>query len=599
MGTARNKVLAEKVDARPLLPVPGVLGLYVQRARSENARAPNMVIASSVFIFPARAAPTRDGAGAQVPYASRLADYMDGLDTSLANMAHFPGWVYRLYVDESVHAAHPAGRFVLARLEAAARSHPDALELLRVRYEREGYAPGTTFLPSCWRFLPLVDPGVDLFFCVDLDNPPGSLCTHLARRWMADPGPSLLFIYPDDIYLPVQCAAHYARDLGPLERSEPRCPLAQLWFGKRGGAVRIAPPSLLAAMLELAFDPGMKAYFRELDLPYLMTLGRAVLFSLCSKSKREGSPSAALRQLEAELRAVLRRRPGRRQLDTRLAALALFGRVAASYAGSDEARRLVQTASAQLLQKDGAMRQVVAEQGYGVDEYVLMLASAGKQLGRSGGSSPRGPDPIPPALEIRASTPEAGVVAHTHEQAHRNDRAPRFLAWLSALSTTALLAGEAPARAALHQQDDAPQRVVEYAARAALLLRILPACPSQAVMAEDYAERLVRLLGLRGRGKLAQAVRRGLADAEGDEAFYRAAVRQVLTIPDPRATDHWLRRGTGGRAWFDRKAWRFGASEPSGFQTIKDVALRGLMLSPPVLHLQKTSRDPSALAVPW
>lgn len=206
-------------------------------ATSANAaRRGTRVFSVSIFLFPGRA----NGPWA-TDYATMVSRYLAGLQVAAANMDRFPGWVLRVYVDASaVLPSLGAGlaEMVRAGLEAAAAAAPrGALQLVAVRYLRDGYEDGTTFLPAVWRFLPLLDDRVGSFVCWDADTPPHPFFVQRIERWDNRGGDAAATLYfPFEDHRTDWCGLYVGTHIGAPGLGEHAvCPLAQMWAARRTG----------------------------------------------------------------------------------------------------------------------------------------------------------------------------------------------------------------------------------------------------------------------------------------------------------------------------------------------------------------------------
>lgn len=564
--------------------VPGIPGLLVAPL-TPVAPDRHAIIASSLFVFPGRAKENPN------KYQMLLADYVAGLERSLRNMQYFPTWEYRLYVDHSVYSSYPdnraaesAAKFVRQQLDAICKDHPK-LQLFGVRYVRKGYTPGTTFLPSIWRYLPIIDPEVDMFYCTDMDNPPPTLAFYLGSKWMSDPKHAqsrLLFILSEG-YVPLQCGSYYAQHIESANASNGLCPIAQFWFGKRpagsstaGGS--IMPSSMVSDMLEMAFDPATNEFFHTLDMPFLLSAGRAVIESNVYHdiAMRHTKLSAVLSTLRKELMHIISlKNAGRAAQLTKgrladVATLMLLGRIVADSAATDGGRHALQTAAYALhsdeSNKTSAAEKVMAHQGYGIDEYVLHVAMHETHV----------------ADICLSTTPEAGIHSYPYVKVSSYSTHP-FLKWLSDIVETR----------STGWQSWVVTAIVEYAARAAVFLQFI----GTAQLSARYASRLLLLCGGSALPHgIASKIQSGFKNLLSNKEFYQSAVRRVMYIPNPKATNAYLKSFD---AHFDPVTYRLGCGSDRGFEFIKELGVRTVMLTMMNLHLEKLSLDPSSASVPW
>jgi hypothetical protein len=231
------------------------LGLCIERIGP--ALESRLVVSSCLFIFQNRSRSAE-------AYRVMFSKYMTGLQKSLEFLPWvLPEWKFRLYVDYSLQASAAAiegiGDPMGMVLDLHAR-HSDLMELYAVRNpDEETFPPGTTFLPSIWRYLAAFDPEVEASIVADSDNPISSLYAAYTLDWLSsEEGRRVFFIIPST-YHPPQCAAmalYKAMD-GILG-----CPVAQFWGARsaRPGEEAAFPAEIWMSMMAIIYDDDIHAY---------------------------------------------------------------------------------------------------------------------------------------------------------------------------------------------------------------------------------------------------------------------------------------------------------------------------------------------------
>ena len=599
--------------------VPGVPDLLVERMGGRRRRASQgqlKVLSSCLFIFPGRSKGNPEG------YRAKVDGYLDGLERSVSNIPLlYPGWVYRLYLDYSVYMPLPPdGTGALAelvglvrrRLSALWDDHSANLEVFACRYVRSGYVDGETFMPSVWRYLPMTDPDVAVFGSCDVDNPVSPLLMHLADRWQstAEDASNLLFLVLEEHWSP-QCAVYVASHIAEVDSGT--CPIAQFWFWRRVGRTgHLQGRDLFARTMRMAHDPLLRAFFVDLDLPWLQLtlvplLAETPAYMRILTSSRPAAAAELVADLSGALDEVLRtqiqvddeadggtatqrqrrRRWAKLVLSTpqllRLATLLVAGKVIAqSYERGGDAQigRIVSKAFGT---EDGvaSISDIVVKAAYGIDEWLLhCLMRPEENEGR--------------ATVLGASTPEAGVIRQNYATLHHLPGTPPVVAWLQGvvrLQTTDSMAWSRGVYA-------------EVLVRSCLLVRLLqpdPKAPAPKAVEEAYARvrtaymgRLLSMLGYDNMPRdLASTIRdRIKTDLVRNEGYMRAAFRRAVTLR-PSALAQWL---GGRRCSFDEKRLRFSCSDAEGFEALKEVLVRACLMDMRVMHVAKHFRVD---ATPW
>ena len=227
------------------------------------------VVSSALFIFPDRVKSAGTGTS---EYTQQLQLYLAGLEKGVQCISAFKGWVYRLYVDYSVYIKYEdektnrAADMVQKILDRLMKTHPIVFEIYGVRCV--GDVQNATFLPSIWRYLPMIDKEVDVFTVIDVDNPVNALLMHLGETWLADTAEggrkrsnnSMFIAIPQ--HMSVQCALYIHRYGHPSEHKF--CPVAQDWFWKPG----TGDTERFVRMMELVADPTLTVFF-DVDVEWL------------------------------------------------------------------------------------------------------------------------------------------------------------------------------------------------------------------------------------------------------------------------------------------------------------------------------------------
>ena len=438
--------VGEMTDAlRSAHAVPGVPGLYLQHQhRHPNDRHDRLLFSATMFLFPGRA---MGPYGRE--YGEMVRKYLLGLTTSVENMRHFPGWKYRLYLDRSAcvvaagfeELARLAGA-VTAAVDALLRKHPLHFEVVAVRYERDGYAEGATFLPAAWRFLPLLDAeDVDAFCCWDADSPPHPLHVQRVERWMglrqaqAQDGAgsarktnkhqhqhqhqhqprrtdAQLIFFPTPMSRTAWCSMAVASSMqteGAREaREHAMCPWAQLWAARRIPGSALFSGRTVARKIDLTHGTATQQLLASITPEVVARLATA------TSVKDRGSDSD-FRMLVSDTRAAVAAdsasAPWARAIasDDRAAAIAaalVHGSKGAAATLADRLKRrygfrvaslLDQTFRRKMPESLRTLTAVAVESDYGVDEWVqhLLMCAVGHAEG---------------AVEfVQHQTPEAGV----------------------------------------------------------------------------------------------------------------------------------------------------------------------------------------------
>jgi hypothetical protein len=379
------------------------------------------VISTSLFIFPQRAKTLTD-------YKDRVDEFMSGLEKGVRGIGAYPEWEYLLYVDYSVYktysdkAVMDITAMVQTRLADLVERYA-SLNVSGVRYVATGSsaeAP-TNFLPSVWRFLPMIDPAVDLFTSVDLDNPPSPLILQTGERWYNDPataasGSNRLFIVIDHYY-PMQCVLYMSKYLDIDETADPKndvhCPIAQFWFWKKHDSGRKWFGDMMTMMydeeFDVFFDPPLPWIFDDFKSVAVRTPRFKAMLAAADASPPHGGadatthtvrvkdlqavvrdaldvvladaggsfPRCVLPALESKARAACSARIAawaRKVRDstmlTQVLAMTVFGRA------MEDAKNGVSTMMANAFVSPGLFREMntlITDAGYGIDEYVMNL----------------------------------------------------------------------------------------------------------------------------------------------------------------------------------------------------------------------------------
>lgn len=404
--------------------VPGVTegGCRVLTCDYHIPRSPpaTKVFSTVLFVFPARMHSRGAGAG---QYLARVEEYLHGFRVAVANVRSFPGWRYRLYVDRSVAMSkeQDAARNIVKAIDDLIRAFPQDLEVIGVRYlpghAHPSFVDGETFLPSLWRYLPLVDTRVHTCYVVDSDNPPSPLGVGYAEGVARD---AQLMITSPQSYFPPWCALYVATHLDegdgvkvPAQHS--MCPLGQAWCARRVAGSRLFSADTVNAMLALTGDRVAQQLFANLD----KVGARKYLADVSARMKAVGVTS-----LEGAVDCaidVAEQTPELRELKTRRRIAALFALAASSEEGAARLLHGHADVTKQLLvnltrEADEAMKimgGIITRLDYGVDEFVLQVALC---MVEHHGSNVRFLSPDTPdagVVGINAELPDVRALTHT------------------------------------------------------------------------------------------------------------------------------------------------------------------------------------------
>ena len=590
-GVSSLKIFGELTDeVRSKHAVAGVPGLYLEHGSSRSSRSSKKnygLFSATLFLFPKRA---------EGPYGHAYADmvrmYLRGLKTAIANMDRFPGWKYRLYVDRSACVGTGAiKQLVPEAVDALAREHPRSIEVVGVRYEREGYADGSTFLPAAWRFLPLLDASCEAFCCWDADSPPHPIFSQRIEAWLrsdADRAQQLLY-FPQPFHATAWCAMFVASALseGPGGAAQhAMCPWAQLWAARRVAGSTLFSESTVARMLELTHSTATQDLLGSIGRSDVDRLAAAASASVGdfrgmvadTRAKVAADPAAAS---SAWAGAVVR--------DDRAAA------VATALVHRDLGRRLKKVYGARVaFVLDDAFRRkmpgnlrtladVAVDSGYGVDEWVqhLVMCAVGHQRG---------------AISfVTYATPKAGV-----SSAAIDYRSSPALVDAVVGARLTELAGRVVA-VAPDAEGHARRMLSELAWRTGAALAFVRAVDGDAgsqfrSTRDAYVGRIAKLVTDAATPETLSAFLS--EDATCRRAFLRLARKTGALSVNAREMDAWV-RSKGGRGYSPERdpPFDFGGSREA-FRATFDVAVRALLLS--CFSLYKcVAMEPGPVAAWW
>ena len=200
--------------------------------------------------------------------------YVAGLEKTAAEIkSMLPDWNLRIYLDASIYGQDA----VVARIYKMHEAH-DHVEIFAATCDlAECGTPGSTFLPSLWRFLAGLDASVDAFLCIDADATLNPLVAHVASaEWI--PGPSKYVFVALSGYNPPWCAMNAFQNATFGDAND--CPISNGWGGKKveGDDTTILPSDLWTSLVKAIQDPDLKAY---------ALLRRKVADALMSAMKRD------------------------------------------------------------------------------------------------------------------------------------------------------------------------------------------------------------------------------------------------------------------------------------------------------------------------
>jgi hypothetical protein len=353
------------------------------------------VVSSCLFIFPDRAKINK------VSYVNHINGYLVGFEKCLSILHHTaPGWIYRLYVDYSVYKkysqqtekdAYDAAETVKASLERIVAAYRDkgVIEVYGVRSKETN----NSFMPSIWRYLPMLDPSTEVMCPVDMDQPVSQLIMHFCETWATDQENTcnLMFLQMHS-HVPQQCALYLATNMEAAE--DGICPIAQFWFWRRTKTTETgAPRAVFEKLFEMCNDKSIRDFFENLEIDWILDEVRKVVVksdafsrlasaklgpqetvdivsgvvrtAFSQKSKKSGDIESARR--EAWKKGVL--------ADKRLiefVALIVAGHVVGD-AYDREGNEFMKKMAKQMNNKPNVnlMSDIVLKHGYGIDEWLL------------------------------------------------------------------------------------------------------------------------------------------------------------------------------------------------------------------------------------
>lgn len=400
------------------------LGLCIERVGP--ALESRLVVSSCLFVFQNR---SKSPEGYKVMFSK----YMIGLQKSLEFLPLvLPGWKFRLYVDHSLQASAAAtkgiGDPMGMVLDLHAR-HGDIMELYAVRNpDEDTFPPGTTFLPSIWRYLAAFDPEVETSICADSDNPISSLYAAYTLDWLAsEEGKRVFFIIPSS-YHPPQCAAMalYKGVEGILG-----CPVAQFWGARsaRPGEEAAFPAEIWRGMMAIIYDDDIHAYtalyantvdklesallrsssgaYRDIKRRIMLSdnpidlLGELtkVVTQELEELRHRASPQDGL----AMMAALLRRRPDVLQMHILRETRPLWAALNSSVQGL------------QSYNNNDSVDAILGKAGYGVDEFILhVILDEAYNAGEL-------------TLYTTPAEADCGIQFHPHLALSRDEKLPNFL----------------------------------------------------------------------------------------------------------------------------------------------------------------------------
>lgn len=574
-------------------------------SKSSNSVQQFKVVSSSLFIFPERAKKNK------VSYIERINSYLTGLDKCVSTMeTTAPGWVYRIYVDYSVFKtysqiddkeAHEASEVVIRRMDALIDNYGSRgiIEIFGCRSDETT----PTFMPSIWRFLPMLDESVTMMCPVDLDNPVSELTMHFAEQWNNDPDAcDMMFIALENYTIP-HCTLYIASHMDTADDGV--CPVAQFWFWRRVPGK--SESDTFKRLFELSKDENIRTFFKHLDIVWInKTVRKAIVESsefqqlsnkrvtpqetlkiacksvvnVLKSTKDESSVTKSRASKIASMRTAWKRTVLEDPRLVEFVALMAVGHVisdAYGHAGNDKMKRMMKQMQSTEV---SLMSDVVLKHGYGVDEWLLhtiMRPGDGKGC----------------ASLLTSSTPHIGVVSRSSMRLHNSDGAPPIVSWIHDVVVMDC-----------EEFDDQQGRAIasEYIVRTCAMLRILSPDGGSAEtvqarwngMRDDYLERLERSISTQeNRATFRREVRKQLLNNEG--FLMKGCIRRFLVLTTSLFTP-WLETLGATYNAIDTRI-RFDTLE--GFEVVKEVMLRAFFMEMLMLHWNKCTPVREGRILPW